>query len=216
MKKGNILKVILLGLIGLVLQGCGGYQYKPNTNTITLTPSQDLNPMSTSTGTTSVVTDTIAHNPGVPVISMRIDKTGYDVSYTYQVRVKNVLKIKFKPGLQNKTVAGTGWSPNYSQLAVYISIEDDSRPTSLLSNGLLSPAEESPVLDFSTSFRKTCATGDTACRQLVTITVNKPNYDYWCYNFGQYCPHTHVWDTHPWNGTLSIQTDDTNAFSSTP
>jgi hypothetical protein len=46
----------------------------------------------------------------------------------------------------------------------------------------------------------------------VTITISHPNDDYYCLNYGMYCPWAQMYYDHPWNGTLSIQTDDTVAL----
>ncbi|MEK7691956.1 MAG: hypothetical protein AAB425_13155, partial [Bdellovibrionota bacterium] len=85
-------------------------------------------------------------------------------------------------------------------------------PTPLLSNGLAETQEQSPIKNYSSAFAKLCQESDQTCRETVTITVYKPNYDYWCFNYWMYCPHTHVYSTHPWNGTLEIETDETVAL----
>jgi hypothetical protein len=143
---------------------------------------------------------------GAPPLSFQLEGLGYDKTYTFRVRTRTQLKIRFTPGEQNKTVAGTGFSPQYQSLAVFMKVGSNEQPTSLVALG------SHHTLEFSNSFTKTCASTNTTCRQTVTITVSKPNYDYWCSNYGQYCPHTHVYPSHPWNGRIEVQTDDTAGF----
>ncbi|MBI4926103.1 MAG: hypothetical protein HY843_09280 [Bdellovibrio sp.] len=147
-----------------------------------------------------------------PLISAPILKVGHDDPFTYDVRVNKVLKVKFTPGQADRKIANTGYTANYSMLAVFISVGTNEIATPLLNNGLTDTQETSEVMDFSSSFTKTCPDSTPSCRQTVTISVKKPNYDYWCFNFGMYCSHTHVWPTHPWNGKILIQTDDTKSM----
>jgi hypothetical protein len=109
------------------------------------------------------------------------------------------------------TVRGVGYT---SQLGVYIQVGSLNQPTEMLTNGYNgTTAETSSVIDFSSSIPSgSCAGQATTCRQNVTITVNKPNDDYWCLTTGQFCPWSYVYASHPWNGTLTIQTDDTTAI----
>jgi hypothetical protein len=146
-----------------------------------------------------------------PTFLYSIHGTGYD-THTIRVYVNRVLKIRFTPGQQDSTIAGTGFSPVYSKLAVYITVGSTSQPTPLLSNGVASEAQQSLAMDFSNAFSHACSASDTSCRQAIDVTIEKPNYDYWCFNFGMYCSHTHVQDNHPWNGTVEIATDDTVAM----
>lgn len=161
------------------------------------------NPSGTPTGST-------------PPLNLPIRKTGYDSPFSVQVRAKRILRIKFTPGIPDETIVGTGFTPQYSQLAVYISVGNQEQSTPLLNNGLANAstslpaeAESSPIMDFSSVIPQECPSNEQDCRVDVTITVRKPNYDYWCFNYGLYCTHTRVWETHPWNGRLDVQTDDT-------
>jgi hypothetical protein len=146
---------------------------------------------------------------GSPPLSLTVRKIGYDSPYTVPVQARRVLRIKFTPGLPNETVQGTGFTPQYSQLGVFISVGTQELPTPLLHNGLLGEQESSPIMDFSNAIPNTCPANEPTCRVTVTVTLRKPNYDYWCFNYGAYCSHTRVWETHPWNGELKIETDDT-------
>ena len=69
----------------------------------------------------------------------------------------------------------------------------------------------SPILNFSSAL-PTCSSTSSTCRQSVTITISHPNDDYYCLNYGIDCPWAQMYFDHPWNGTLSIQTDDTVAL----
>lgn len=146
-----------------------------------------------------------------PPQSVRVGTVGYnEVKIT--VQANKVLKVRFQPGAQDERVKDrdgnqTGFSPQYMQLAVFFKVESYEQATPLTAVG-----KWSQPLDFSNSFQKTCPKADTGCRQDVEITIYKPNYDYWCWNFGMYCEHTHVYPTHPWHGQLQVQTDDTGTF----
>lgn len=141
-----------------------------------------------------------------PLYSFQVRAVGYTAK-SFTVRANRTVRVKFFPGRQDRTVSGTGFTPNYAQLGVFIKVGDEKQATALLSNGLIREATSSVTMDFSDSFTRTCKTD--SCRQDVRITVMQPNYDYWCYNYGTYCAYTHVHDTHPWNGTLEVATDDT-------
>lgn len=199
----------------LALTGCGGASAKPKTRGAALSSSGTVIGGSTDNDIPVALpsaTPSSTPSTGTPPYSYRVGATGY-TSTTVTVYTNQTLKVKFTPGIQDENVAGTGFSPRYSGLGVYIKVGSQESPTPLLYNGLNGgEAETSPVIDYSSSFSKTCAAGDTSCRQSVTITVTKPNYDYWCINFGSYCPWTHVYDTHPWHGTLTVQTDDTDGI----
>ena len=206
--------------LSLLTLGCGGYAAREKSSIVegrstfvsgpsdpapTPTPAPTVFPSPTPTGTPTPT-------PTNPPFSFRVDGTGY-TSVTFEVTTRTVLKVRFAPGVQDKTVAGTGFSPQYSVLGVYIAVGSDLRPTPPLYNGLGGgTGEKSPVMDYSSAFTRTCSASDPDCREKVTITVKQPNYDYWCINYGAYCPWTHVWDTHPWNGTLTVQTDDTTGI----
>jgi hypothetical protein len=144
-------------------------------------------------------------------ISLRVGATGY-TSTTVTVQTGHVLKIQFTPGQQDQAIAGSGYYAQYSQLGVYITVNGVVQNTGMLSNGRQGgPAQASPVLDYSSAISSTCS-GSSTCRQTVTITVDHPNNDYFCLNYGEYCPWAQVYYSHPWHGTLSIETDDTVAL----
>lgn len=174
---------------------------------------------STSTSSTSTTTTTPSPTPSPsatsitgssPPYSFRVGAVGY-TSTTVSVSAGQVLKIKFTPGVQDQAIAGTGVYPNYSMLGVYITVNGVVGATEMLSNGFRGGgAQTSSVMDFSNAIAGSCS--NSSCRQSVTITIDHPNNDYWCYNYGQFCPYSWVYNTHPWHGTLEIQTDDTTAI----
>ncbi len=148
---------------------------------------------------------------GISPITTRVGATGY-TSTTVTIDVRKTLKVKFTPGIQDENVAGTGFSPNYSRLGVYIQVGSQTQATEMLSNGVFGTAQTSRVIDFSSAVDSGCDPMDLSCTIPVTIKVFKPNNDYFCLNFGTYCPWAQVYSTHPWHGTLHIQTDNTDAI----
>jgi hypothetical protein len=123
-----------------------------------------------------------------------------------------VLRVKVAPGAPTQAVAGTGYTAAYSAMGVYIGVGSTSQATPLLRNGYYGSAE-STTMDLSSSLPNTCPTStDPACRRSITVTVSKPNLDYSCLNYGMYCPYTQAPSNVPWNVTLTIQTDDTQAL----
>jgi hypothetical protein len=195
------------------LQQQGQIQYTPpppvfggtGTSTGTSGSTSGSSSSSGSSGSTGSVGGT-----GVPPITSRVGTVGYN-SVTLTVGTRSILKVQFAPGIQDQTVAGSGYAPSYGHLGVYIQVGTVTQPTPMLSNGLLDGnPQKSPVMDFSKGFIPTCDPKDTTCHQNVTITVFRPNNDYYCMNFGMYCPWAQVYSTHPWHGELSIQTDDTD------
>jgi hypothetical protein len=155
---------------------------------------------------------TLSPRPSNPIQVYRVEAIGYNAA-TVTVTARKILRVRFTPGVQDQMVAGTGFSPTYSRLGVYLSAGGATAlPTPMLSNGLFSPKTSSSIMDFSAQIPKTCAETDTACRETLTIKVDKPNNDYWCMNFGAYCNWTWVYETHPWNGTLEVETDDTQVM----
>jgi hypothetical protein len=167
---------------------------------------------SSSGGSASSGDSTGTGGTGLPPITTRVGTIGYN-SVTFEVDVRAVLKIKFAPGIQDEVVQGTGYSPSYSHLGVYIQVGTKTQATEMLSNGLLDgKPQKSSAIDFSKAFTATCDPMDDTCHQPVTIKVFKPNNDYFCMNFGMYCNWANVYETHPWHGTLYIQTDDTDAI----
>ncbi len=144
--------------------------------------------------------------------SQRVGAIGY-TSTSITVKARKVLKLRFTPGMQDETISGSTTKPLYSGLGVYISVGSTSTPTPFLYNGMYGgAAQNSGSMDFSASIPQSCASSDAACREDVTITVSRPNYDWYCLNGQGGCPWAHVQDTHPWNGTLQVQTDDTQAL----
>jgi len=165
--------------------------------------------------------------PGVPVQTYAVGAIGYNAfknaDGTYlQVSARKILRVRFTPGQQDGFVAGTGFSPAYSKLGVYIATRGfnatnaaawgPSIATPMLSNGLYSAKSSSQIIDFSARIPKTCDVNDATCSETVEIKIDKPNNDYFCMNFGTYCNWTWVYDTHPWNGTLEVETDYTQVI----
>lgn len=153
-----------------------------------------------------------------PILSFPIEKLGY-TKHEITVSTRTVLKVRFTPGEQTRSAEGHPETmPNYAHLMVYVKVGSAEKNTGLLSSGMDYDAETSHELDFSKSFSKTCASTDESCRQNVTITVYKPNYDYYCRNYpaSYNCYATPGWsrvyDKHWWNGVLEVRTDDTVAF----
>ncbi len=146
----------------------------------------------------------------LPPLSFTIEGTGYN-DVEVQVLTRLVLKVAFKPGTQANPVAGTGFFPNYARMGVRLKVGEHEQPTAMLGNGFIAqyPAQKSSIINFAPDFAKTCNPNDTGCFETVTIKVTKPNNDYWCLNYGTFCSWTHVYETHPWNGTLYVQNDVT-------
>ncbi len=208
----------------LVLSSCGPANYPAQSGTDQTNGSapQYTNTTSTPTPTVTVTATpktttassaTSTSNKGVPAFIIPISGIGYSNAISVSVKTGKVLKVKFAPGAQDRTVAGSGFSPLYSKLGVYITVGTYTQPTEMLSNGYAGgAAQESHIMDFSTSFSNACASSDSGCRQDVIIKIGQPNYDYWCLNYNMGCPWQKVQENHPWNGTLTIQTDDTDAM----
>jgi hypothetical protein len=146
---------------------------------------------------------------GVAPLKFRVGTVGYN-SVTITVSTHSTLKVKFTPGTQDQTVSGSDLSPQYSGLGVYISAGDGTQATPFLYNGLYGGKAESATIDFSDNITTGCPSTDKNCRANVTITVKQPNYNYWCLTNGYGCPWSHVDAKHPWHGTLTVQTDDTD------
>lgn len=198
-------------IAALALTACGGIGYqqqKSAAKPMVVPGTQGSIPAAATADEASTVIT------GVPVYSHLIQGTGY-TSVSVTVQTNRILKVQFIPGTQDRNVAGTGFTPQYSRMGVYIKVGSQSQPTEMLGNGSSGgDAEKSRILEFSNSFTRSCNRADTTCRQDVTITVEKPNYDYFCLiGYFPGCPWSHVWETHPWNGTLLVQTDDTDALS---
>jgi hypothetical protein len=161
----------------------------------------------TTTSTTSTTTGTSAP------YTFTVRGVGY-TSTSVTVSVNSVLRVKFAPGIQDTAISGTGVYPQYSMMGVYLEVGSNNQPTQMLTNGYGgTTAETSSVIDFSSSIPNSGCYGQAAtCRETVTVTVNKPNDNYWCLNAGQFCPWSDVYESHPWNGVLTVQTDDTTAI----
>lgn len=196
----------------LIASGCGmsGAKSKrlANTNALGTTGSGNSDIFDSSSSDSSDAPPTVV--TGVPPREFTIRQVGYR-SYSVTVRAKSRLRIKFAPGVQDRTVSGTGFTPQYSKLGVYVYVGSVSQATPMLSNGFSSEAaQESGVMDFSGDI-PSCGSSAT-CRSTVTIKIDKPNTDYWCLNWNLYCPYAHQYDTHPWNGVLTVETDDTDSI----
>ena len=203
---GTTLSKIIVSTAALIvptLWGCSGSpSYIMKDNQVYAT---EYNETSNETSTESSDTTEVSSNE-YPIYSFTVRGVGYN-STEITVPARKILKIRFTPNAQDSTVSGTGFSPQYSALGVYIKVGTQEQATALLDIN-----ESGSIMNFSNAFTKTCATDDADCRETVKVTVYKPNYDYWCINYGMYCPYTHVYSGHPWNGTLEIQTDDTETL----
>ncbi len=195
------------GTSSLFSSGLGNTQTPSTPNSGNLPTTPTTNAGGNVTPNTATTT-----SKGVPPIQFRVGTVGYN-SVTLTVSTGKILKVKFTPGVQDQVVPGTGFTANYSGLGVYIGVGSNNKPTPLLYNGLFGgTAQTSAIMDFSSTIAANCPTNDATCRKDVVITVSQPNNDYWCLNYSMYCPWTHVYDTHPWNGNLFVQTDDTDSI----
>src|SRR6185437_178669 len=137
---------------------------------------------SSSSGTTGTTSST---GGSAPLITQQISGVGY-TSVSISVSASSVLKMTFTSGVQKGVVSGTGYSPMYSHLGVYITANGSSQITGMLDNGLYSgAAHSSPVMDFPSTL--------TGALQAITVTVGQPNDAYFCLSFGEYCPWTQVY-----------------------
>lgn len=212
------IRVFSLVSAAAILSACGGAtvpitKKTSSTSNVSSTSTSSINLGTGSNGTPAPTSSTTPTTPtGTnPPLTMRVGTVGYNAT-TVQVSTGTILKVKFTPGIQDTAIAGTGVYPQYSQLGVYITVNGYTVPTQMLNNGRYTgQAQTSSALDFSAAIASACGSNKT-CRQNVTITIDHPNDDYWCLNYGQYCPWSYVYDTHPWHGTLTIETDDTVAI----
>ena len=199
---------ILVGTLAF-LTGCGAQSLAPKKKAAAATTTFGTGTSDPTPAPSSTPSPTAPYI-GVPPISYRVGAIGYTTD-SVTVDARSTLKIRFTPGVQDEKVAGTGYSPQYSKLGVYIQVGSQTKPTPMLPNGMTDPSQDSGVMDFSRSIDTSlCSAGNPNCRVTVTINITKPNYDYWCLNFQQYCPNTTIYSTHPWHGTVQIQTDDTD------
>jgi hypothetical protein len=203
--------ILVPGMAFLVLlfQGCAlnqsGYYDSQGVYHVYSETSNSTTPVSTPTSTPS------GGGSAYP-FTAAVGATGYNATYI-TVKTGKVLKVQFAPGVQNKPVSGTGFYPQYSKLGVYITVGSSSKATALLANGYNSAQQSSLVMDYSDQTPCTKSNGSSSCRQNVMIIIERPNNDYKCLNYGTYCPYDKVYETHPWNGTLTIQTDDTTEIT---
>jgi hypothetical protein len=214
--KGILTFSLILSIAGMA-SGCnsqGAASRAPSsTTTVPIQdsfPTVDPSPSPTPTASASPSPTPIS---GDPVYQFRVGTVGYN-SDTVTVAARRTLKIRFTPGIQDEMATGTGYTPNYSRLGVFITVGAQQQITPMLTNGYIGAAQQSPVLDYSSTLTNlVCVNNpDVNCREQVSIVIDHPNYDYWCLNFGQYCPWTRIHDTHPWNGQVFIQTDDTRSL----
>jgi hypothetical protein len=204
-KSSFSLASLMTPALAFLAAGCGGIAATNQVNssgttlaTTTSTSTSTLTATGTSTGTGSPYTFTV-------------NGIGY-TSETITVSTNHTLELTFAPGVQNAAIAGTGVYPEYSKMGVYVEVNGTTQQTAMLENGYYGTAQTSAVLDFSSAVPTLCGSG-TTCRQNVTITITKPNNDYYCLNQGIYCPWNQVVQGQPWNGVVTVQTDDTTAIT---
>lgn len=200
-------KITIALLTGMILTGCGG---QPYSRTVSRQPAYtasntDLEPNHSDTVSSGSSSSSSKTNLSAPY-SLRVAAVGY-TSTTVSVKALKTLKIKFTPGIQNEPISGTNNYPQYAGLGVFITVGSTTKTTPLLYNGLFGGnPQSSEIIDFSS------ALPDHSTSSKITITISQPNYDYWCINYRAGCPWSHVSDDHAWNGTLQVQTDDTDSL----
>jgi hypothetical protein len=207
----HILLTPTFALLVILGSGCGKAPNLKNTTVGKTGAGVATGTATTGTTPTDGSDSSGSASNGAPLRTNQIEGTGY-TAYSFTVSTRSILKIKFAPGLQDRVRPGTGYTDHYSFMGVYIKVGTMDQPTPPLSNGYNPqfPAEASAPMDYSGAFTHTCASTDTACRQTVTITVHMPNNDDACLNAHWSCGALqHVPDGHTWNGTLTVQTDDT-------
>lgn len=167
----------------------------------------------TTTGTTGGTTGSTTAGNLPPAYEMHVELLGYDqtsdASYVIEVQANKTLIVQFEPGMADKPVNGTGFTPQYSQLAVSFAVEGQDHFTPLLRNGFYGGEQQVHRMDLSGAFTRTCPASQPTCRQTVRVVVRKPNSDYFCLNYGQYCPYRRNYFSHWVNGVVRVQTDDT-------
>lgn len=158
-----------------------------------------------------------------------VNGVGYEGDIVFKVKARETLKVQFIPLGAPTTIKvdgkDSGYFAPYGKLMVYIKVGKVDTATPLLSNGLDRAAQVSPVMDFSSAIKTAC-TGQGAsrvCPDTIDVIVHRPNYDYWARNYSTYCfypknaqayctDHTWVYPSHPWAGTLRVQTEETEAL----
>lgn len=202
---------ILTVFLTLFITACGGQSYVRSTKyakSYSFQSTEPSNPNTTNTNSalnTSGSSGSTSKSTGKSPYSFRVGATGY-VSTTISVRAYKTLKVKFTPGVQDETITDTENYAHYSGLGVFITVGSNTQATPLLYNGLYGGSPQSAVLDFSS------ALNDLSSSNSITIKISQPNTDYSCIHFGYGCPWSHVSDSHPWHGTLQVQTDDTDSL----
>lgn len=142
-----------------------------------------------------------------PVIQLRGRAVGPYQTVEFSVLAKCNLKVRMIAGVQDRTVAATNFKPTYSKLAAHIVVKTADKTTPLLYNGAFGgSAVRSPVYDFS---RKLDCEGEA---KQYKIKVSRFSNDFYCINYGQYCPSALVHETHPVNFRLYVETDFTEAL----
>ena len=219
-KRISILLAPALFPLLVALTGCGS-AYGPNGNSLansghgvaTGGSTDTTTPTSGDTGnTSSAATSTGPRLTGKAPLTFPIQGTGYN-SQTVTVSANRYLKVKFTAGRQNRTEAATGRVWQYSILGVFLSAGGTAQPTPPLSTALNGGTPDtSPVIDLSGTFPNNCVSTNVSCRTQVTVTVSQPNNDVACIYYGIGCPYSHVIDNQAWNGTLTVETDDTNSL----
>lgn len=201
----------LIVFLALLITACGGQsdlrstKYAQNYTFQSAEPSDQNTTSSNGTLNTSGSSGSTSKSTGKSPYSFRIGATGY-VSTSVSVRAYKTLKVKFTPGVQDETITDTQNYAHYSGLGVFITVGSNTQATPLLYNGLYGGSPQNAVLDFSSALNSLSGTSS------ITIKISQPNTDYSCIHFGYGCPWSHVSDSHPWHGTLQVQTDDTDSL----
>lgn len=180
------------------------------TATVTSGLTQATSTGSTSTTSSSGGSVVVSTSNAVAPLSFRVGTVGYN-PVTVTVSTQSTLQVQFQAEQQDQSIAGTNFEPEYSMLGVYITVGSTTTPTQVVPNGYNGTLQTpSSIIDFSSAI-------PSGSNGSVTIVIAQPNYDYDCLNFDLYCypvPWMHVLDTHPWHGTLFVQTDNTQPLSS--
>lgn len=129
----------------------------------------------------------------------------------------------------------SGFSPNYSIFGLSISVAGKENRTPPLRSGLYGSQQSSPIYEYtpkatlcsdpssaSTRIPDNLSTMNVTTananalkitqRYCYVITFSNPVYDYHCLTQGRFCPYSNIEPTHPWVGSVEIQTDETRAL----